>query len=72
MRKINIQGREYKYKIGKGDIVIITPSNKKHITNQSIVSGISWENLERGYWKGWFKGVTPSMIKQYIIDNNVW
>ena len=67
MRKIHINGDEYSYKIGKQFIQIFPPSGIKIIINQSEVSGMTWVGLERGYWKKWFKGITPKMIKEYIV-----
>ena len=71
MRKVHINGQKYWYKIGKVFIPIFTPNGVKFLANQSLVSGLSWNELERGYWKGWFKGITPKMIKEYITKEKI-
>ena len=45
------------------------PNGEKITTTQSKVSKLSPSELERGYWKGWFKGITPGMIKEFINDH---
>jgi|TARA_Y100000310_G_C20691033_1_gene822213 hypothetical protein len=65
-RKLQRSNGLWQYKIGVGGIVIFTPENKRILTNQSKVSGLSWDNLERGYWKRWFKGITPKHIDKFI------
>lgn len=69
MRKLHINEEIWLYRIGRGHIVIKDPAGKKILTNQSDVSGVNWPELERGYWKGYFKGITPSMVKDWIIKN---
>lgn len=65
-RKLHVRSEIWEYKIGKNAIQLFSPDGKKHVTSQSEVTGMSWDDLERGYWKGWFKGVTPSQVKTWI------
>jgi hypothetical protein len=69
MRNLVLSNGTWKYKIGRSFILIVSPNGKRHLTNQSEVSGLSWEQLERGYWKKWFSGIKPSMIKDWIEKN---
>ena len=71
MKIIHINNQEYKYKIGKYFIHIFNSNGAKTITNQSIISGLSPDELEKGYWKKWFTGITPQMVKDFIIKNNI-
>ncbi len=59
----------WQYRIGSGDIVIFSPNDSRYLTNQSEVTGMSWDNLERGYWKGWFKGIGPGDIRKWIEEH---
>jgi hypothetical protein len=71
MRKLHINDEEWQYKIGKsGAIVIFPPNGRKVLTDASEVSGLSWDEVERGTWKGWFH-LKPSMIKDWIIKNEL-
>lgn len=65
-RKIHRPDGIWQYKIGSGEIVIFTPDNERILTNQSVVTGMSWYDLERGHWKKTFKGVTPEHITKFI------
>jgi len=68
-RAVHIDGKAWEWKVGKESILIWSPEGEKHVTDQSQVTGMSWDSLERGYWKGWFKGITPSMVKEWIVHN---
>jgi hypothetical protein len=65
-RKLVLASGVWCYRVGKGFIAIFSPTGQKYVTNQSEVSGMSWSDLERGYWKKWFKGIGPGMIRQWI------
>lgn len=67
-RKIHLDDEIWQYKIGQS-IVIFSPSNLRHLADQSKVSGLDWNSLERDYDKRTFDGITPKMIKEYIIKN---
>jgi hypothetical protein len=30
------------------------------------ITGMTWDDMERGEWKGWWKGIGPQEIKDYI------
>ena len=65
-RKIHLFGKVWAYYIGSGGSIIIwDPDNKKHVTDMSEVSGWSWTDIERGFWKRYFS-ITPGMVKKYI------
>jgi hypothetical protein len=68
-RKLVLDSGTWLYKVGKGHIAIISPTGQKHLTDQSKVTGMSWDTLERGYWKKWFTGIGPGMLREWIENN---
>lgn len=65
MRTVHIDEQEWLYKIGRINIVIQSPDGIKHVTDMSEISGLSWSEIEKGTYKGWFH-ITPQQIKTYI------
>lgn len=67
-RKIHFPDETYEYLIYRGDTIVVwDPQGKKHITNSSVVTGRSWDVLERGHHKrtcdAW---IQPHHIKAWI------
>lgn len=57
----------WQYRIGRsGGIVLFSPNNTRIKTDQSEVTGISWDEIERASWKGYATGIKPSNIEHYI------
>jgi hypothetical protein len=68
MRKIDVDGEEWEFSTGKGNAVIKNPrTGKKAIVDYSILTGRTWNVLERGQWKKTIDGmVTPGHVSGYI------
>lgn len=70
-RKLVLDSGVWQYCIGKtGFVVIFSPTMYRYLTNQSVLTGISWNDLERLCWKnsGYDHpgNLKPSHIKLYI------
>lgn len=65
MRKVHIANKIYEYSIGMQHIRIKTPEGKILSPNFSEVTGLNWDNIERGIWKRYFS-IKPQQIKDYI------
>lgn len=61
-------GEEWSYRFTSGKVAIRTPDCE---TTFQIplpeISHMTWDNMERGEWKGWWKGVGPQKVKDYIL-----
>ncbi len=68
-RVVHINNEEWKYKVGEGYVNIFSPSGTRHNISLNEVTGEEWSNIERGRWKGWWKGVRPHQVKNYIENN---
>lgn len=82
---VHIKGRVWQYKVGKTYIVIYSPWGKKYLTDHSKVTGRTWQDIEKSYYKNHYMFdydrnhdfekitpihcITPSVIKEYIIKN---
>ena len=71
-RKLRLGSALWQYRIGKhaGNVVIFGPSGIRYLTNQSILTGISWNDLERLEWKNAGSdhpgNIRPSHIRSFI------
>lgn len=63
-RKINIRNEEWKYKIGKFNVVA-KKEKETIVINLSELTCISWDEIERGVWKGYFS-ITPKHIANWL------
>lgn len=70
-RTIHTGGRVWLYAVGKGAIPIWSPDGVKHVTNLSEVSGWFWDDIERAQHKGYWEGIRPSDIKEFIESDLV-
>lgn len=68
-RTVHIDGAEWTYMVGRDFIHIWAPDGTKYVTDESKVTGWTWDDLERAYWKKYAKGVGPGLIKQWIQNN---
>ena len=68
MRVLTVGNLVFKYKVGKTRVNIILPDGSRVYPSLSEVSGLSWDEVERGQWKRWFS-VTPSMLADYIKNH---
>lgn len=64
-RKIVVQGVEYEYKVGRSYVDIRPPEGARMTPDLREVTGLTWDEIERGQWKRYFS-VTPKQIKEYI------
>lgn len=68
-RKIHLPTGIWTYRITSGNVLIRNPDcTKTHEACLTKITGMSWDTIERGIWKGWFK-IVPSQVKKYIEDN---
>jgi hypothetical protein len=72
-RKINVNGEVWTWKIGRGGHVSIRdPNRKSYQTDQSKLTGLSWDAIERANWKGcngtYLHAVRPAHIREFILN----
>lgn len=67
-RRIHFSEREaWSYRIGNHGVLIRPPDNTETFrVPLTEITGMSWDELERGHWKGWWDGVGPQEVKGYI------
>ncbi len=65
-RKIVIGEKEWKYQIGKDNVVARCGSVVETI-DYSKLNGISWDDIERACWKKNFH-ITPKVISEWISN----
>lgn len=76
MRKIVIDGKEWKWKVGKSNVVFFDPAGRKtydsflnvvlpSFTNSVDSKRSAFEYVERGIHKRYFH-ITPKMIESYL------
>ena len=65
-RKIVVNGREWRYKIGFANVVARTENPKvvKYV-DFSTLTGFSWIDIERAEWKKYFH-ITPKQIADWL------
>lgn len=66
MRKVHINNRIWKYKIGKQNLIIESPLGYKHIVSFDKLMNMKWTDIERAQWKKYFM-IKPSDIKRHIL-----
>jgi len=69
-RRLVINDQEYRYRIGSGGVRIVTPDGKNISVDMSTFSGWTWNDIERGYWKRYFK-VTPKDVRNWIEEHGL-
>lgn len=67
-RKLHFSEEEvWTYRVAGGDVLIRTPDlSETFRIDFAQITGMLWEDMERGQWKGWWKGIRPQEIKDYI------
>ncbi len=66
-RKAHIQGREWRWFVGRWNIAFLGPDREKFYASFNDVTGKSSDEIERGQWKGYFS-ITPFEVKQYLLE----
>jgi len=72
MRTLKLEdGTEWQYKIGTSTVVLRSPDGKSHQVGINVITGRTWDIIERGKYKKTSDGmVTPSQIRQYVDKLN--
>jgi len=65
-RRINVQGKLYQWKVGRGSVSVISEEGSKMHTSISKLMGLTEYEVEKGKWKRWLS-ITPADIKDYIL-----
>ena len=61
------EGDVWSYRFTNGVVAIRTPDCKTtHKVPLPEISGMSWDDMERGEWKGWWAGIGPQCVKDYV------
>jgi hypothetical protein len=66
MRKIVVDGIQYRYRIGKCNTLILGEGIKMVASDNDLMPG---EDIERAKWKNYFH-ITPSLIETYIRSHS--
>jgi hypothetical protein len=69
-RKLVIDNKDYKYFIGKSNVVIKDSEDKKTVVDFSKLTGLAWHEIERQQWKRCFS-ITPRTVTEYIKGNKL-
>lgn len=67
-RKVHFpNGEVWSYRIGFSMCSIRSPDHRQtHKVTLTQITGMLPDDIERGVWKGWWKGVGPQQVKDYI------
>jgi hypothetical protein len=66
-REARVGDETWGFRMGRQNVVIVTPDGRKSFVDFVTLTGRSWGTLERGQWKGTSDGmVTPEHVKRYI------
>lgn len=60
-----MNGTDYRYKVGRAYVDIRLPEGSRLTPTLADVTGLSWDEIERGKYKRYFS-VTPQQVKEYI------
>ncbi len=68
-RKIEVDGKEYEYRIGFS-FAKIYRLDVSWLIDLSTLTGKSWQSIERSRWKKTTDGmITPKMVEEWIRKN---
>jgi hypothetical protein len=71
-RRIIIDGKSYRYHVGKGTVVIRTPDGATLTPKAERVKGLSAEAFERGVWKGTEDGmIRPIDVRRFVVETTL-
>jgi carboxylesterase type B len=72
-RKIHFGSAVWTYRITGGSIYMRTPDlTVTHVVDMSMLTGHSWETLERAVWKKTSQAnIKPSMVRDWIKANYI-
>lgn len=66
-RRVHFGNEEWAYKVGGMWVVVLAPDRKTtYRVRLEEVTGMSWDDIEKGRWKGWWQGVGPQEVRDYI------
>ena len=65
-RNLHIGDEVWSWRVGRTHVVIRNPERKSFIVDFSKLTGMSWQDVERGLWKNWLH-ITPQMVKDHIV-----
>jgi hypothetical protein len=66
-RALDVDGKQWWFRVGHQAIEIWSPEGKRHLTNMSQVTGRDWNTIERGQWEKTMDGmVKPGHVLGYI------
>jgi len=71
-RRLHIDGQIWTYEVKGSHARIRDPNGITHVVDQRILTGMSWDELERAYHKGHSydrRAMTPSKVKEYVINS---
>lgn len=61
-------GETWSYRFTNGVVAIRSPRCETTYEVPLLeISGMSWNDMERGEWKGWWSGVGPQAVKDYVL-----
>ena len=70
-RRINVDGIEWRYHVGKSHVVANRVDGKsKRVISFAALTGLSWDDIERGIHKRWFS-IPPEAIANWLYDNDL-
>lgn len=65
MRRIVVDGQTFKWKVGRSNISFVLPGGLRSYASFVEVTGVDWNEIERGQWKRYFK-ITPKQVADFI------
>lgn len=65
MRVINVDGKVWRFKVGRSHVVFQAPNGRKSVAPCADVAGFTPTEWERGRWKG-YAAVVPSNVADWI------
>jgi len=67
-RKLHfLEDEVWSYRVGGSFVWIRTPDLKTTFEIPfTQITGMSWDDMERGQWKRWWDGIGPQQIKDYV------
>jgi hypothetical protein len=66
-RKIVVDGEEYAYVVGQDNTRITFPDGRSRAVGHDVMTGLSWEQVDRGKRKRYFS-VYPSEVAKYLKE----
>jgi hypothetical protein len=70
-RLLHIGDDVWRYKVGSGDVFILSPAGKISIVRIHVLQHCDWYGYERDREKGNWTGVRPREVRAWIEANEV-